>query len=164
MHAPSKHEPLNQCWSSVGPPSTTSAQHWTNIGSMYRVCWVWIQISLCPWCWRACVPVVLAHLLVWKIVIWCVCAAGCRECGGEIQRARPALWADQIRSIAGPMPDQRPWLWPIINLPLLVLSWQMCSIMTVLSEVSWDLNGYSDFHKMYAIEWLTWHCEDWNNI
>ena len=36
---PSKHKTFNQCWFNVGPPSTTTAQHWTNIGSMSRVCW-----------------------------------------------------------------------------------------------------------------------------
>ena len=36
---PSKHEALNQCWGNVGPPSTTSSQHWPNIDSMPRVCW-----------------------------------------------------------------------------------------------------------------------------
>ena len=36
---PSKHEALNQRWVNVGPPSTTSGQHWPNIGSMPRVCW-----------------------------------------------------------------------------------------------------------------------------
>ena len=36
---PSQRETLYQCWFSVGPPSTTSGQHWTNIGSMSRVCW-----------------------------------------------------------------------------------------------------------------------------
>ena len=35
---PRKHETLNQCWFN-GPPSTTSAQYWTKIGSMSRVCW-----------------------------------------------------------------------------------------------------------------------------
>ena len=25
---PTKHQTLNQCWFNVGPPSTTSAQHW----------------------------------------------------------------------------------------------------------------------------------------
>ena len=34
-------ETLNQCWVNAGPPSTTSGQHWPNIGSMYRVCWGW---------------------------------------------------------------------------------------------------------------------------
>ena len=36
---PSKHETLTQCWFSVGPPSSTSAQHWTNKRSTSRVCW-----------------------------------------------------------------------------------------------------------------------------
>ena len=35
---PRKHETVTQCWFNVGPPSTTSGQHWTNIGSMYRLC------------------------------------------------------------------------------------------------------------------------------
>ena len=38
---PSKHEALNQSWGNVGPPSTTSSQHWPNIDSMPRVCWAW---------------------------------------------------------------------------------------------------------------------------
>ena len=29
---PSKHETFTQCWFNVWPPSTTLAQHWTNIG------------------------------------------------------------------------------------------------------------------------------------
>ena len=32
-----KHETSTQCWSNVGPPSTTLAQHWFNIGWMSRV-------------------------------------------------------------------------------------------------------------------------------
>ena len=40
---PSKHETLTQCWFNVGPPSARLSQHWTNIGSMYRVCWVCAQ-------------------------------------------------------------------------------------------------------------------------
>ena len=31
-----------QCWSTVGPPSTTSAQQWTNIGWTSRVCQLWL--------------------------------------------------------------------------------------------------------------------------
>ena len=31
---PNKHETLNQCRVNAGPPSTTSAQHWSNIVSM----------------------------------------------------------------------------------------------------------------------------------
>ena len=37
---------MNRCWTAthyltnVGPPSTTVAQHWSDIGSMCRVCWV----------------------------------------------------------------------------------------------------------------------------
>ena len=34
----SKHI-LKQCWSNVGPASTTLAHHLTNIASMSRVCW-----------------------------------------------------------------------------------------------------------------------------
>ena len=36
---PSKHETLNHRWFNVGPSSTTLAQHWTNNGTMSRVCW-----------------------------------------------------------------------------------------------------------------------------
>ena len=32
--------PASTSWAIVGPPSTTLAQHWFNIGSMSRVCWV----------------------------------------------------------------------------------------------------------------------------
>ena len=39
LQHPSKHEALSHCWFNVGPPSTTLAQHWTNFGSMPRVCW-----------------------------------------------------------------------------------------------------------------------------
>ena len=35
----SKHETSTQCWTNIGPPSTTLAQHWSNIGSMSRACW-----------------------------------------------------------------------------------------------------------------------------
>ena len=35
----SKHEALTQCCSNVGPPSSTSAQHYNNIGPMPRVSW-----------------------------------------------------------------------------------------------------------------------------
>ena len=38
--APSKNETSTQSWTNVGPPSTMSAQHWSNNGSMCRVCWV----------------------------------------------------------------------------------------------------------------------------
>ena len=31
---PKKHKALVHCWFNVGPPSTTFAQHWSNIGSM----------------------------------------------------------------------------------------------------------------------------------
>ena len=37
---PSKHDALYQCWLIVGPASQTVDQHWANIGTMYRVCWV----------------------------------------------------------------------------------------------------------------------------
>ena len=33
----SQHDTLTQCWINVGPSSVTLAQHWTNIGSVYRV-------------------------------------------------------------------------------------------------------------------------------
>ena len=36
---PGKHETSTQCWTNVGPASWTVAQHWTNIGSMFPVCW-----------------------------------------------------------------------------------------------------------------------------
>ena len=38
-YRPSKHGTLIQCCSNVVPPSTTLGQHWSNIGSMGRVCW-----------------------------------------------------------------------------------------------------------------------------
>ena len=40
LKLPSKHDTSTQCKSNAGPPSTTLVQHWTNIGLMYRVCWV----------------------------------------------------------------------------------------------------------------------------
>ena len=36
---PSKHETSTQCWTNVVSPSTTLAQHWSSIGSMFRVRW-----------------------------------------------------------------------------------------------------------------------------
>ena len=39
LYPPSKQDTSTQWWPNVGPSSTTLAQHWTNIGSMYRVCW-----------------------------------------------------------------------------------------------------------------------------
>ena len=36
---PSQHHSLTHCWWNVGPPSLTLAQHCTNIGSVYPVCW-----------------------------------------------------------------------------------------------------------------------------
>ena len=36
---PDKQKTLIKCWFNVGPPSTTVAQHLTNIGSMSHVCW-----------------------------------------------------------------------------------------------------------------------------
>ena len=38
---PRKHETSTQCYTNVGPPSTTLARHWYNIGSMSRICWLW---------------------------------------------------------------------------------------------------------------------------
>ena len=37
---PSKTVTLNQCCFNVGPTSKTVGQHWKNIGSISRVCWV----------------------------------------------------------------------------------------------------------------------------
>ena len=37
---PTRHDTSIQCWTNVGPPSTTLAQHCSNIGSMCRVCWI----------------------------------------------------------------------------------------------------------------------------
>ena len=59
----SKQETSTQCWTNVDPPSTTLAQHWTNIGSMSLVCWVyaclcalmcmyWWFKSVCTLAWR----------------------------------------------------------------------------------------------------------------
>ena len=39
---------LNQCWFIDGTPSTTTAQHRPNIGSMHRVCWVGECSYKCP--------------------------------------------------------------------------------------------------------------------
>ena len=39
LTSPSKNETSTQCCTNVGPPSTTLAQHWLNIGWMSRVCW-----------------------------------------------------------------------------------------------------------------------------
>ena len=59
---PSKHETLNQCWFNVGPPSTTSAQHWTNIGLMSHVCWVCRILAS----WNC-----IAHLITrWREVLY----------------------------------------------------------------------------------------------
>ena len=42
----SKHDTLTLFWYNVGPPSTTSAQQYTRIGSTSRVCWeIWISIA-----------------------------------------------------------------------------------------------------------------------
>ena len=41
------HSTLKQCWVNVGRPSTTSAQHWSNIGSMPRVFWVTAYVMPC---------------------------------------------------------------------------------------------------------------------
>ena len=38
-HPPSKHETLTHCWVDVCSPSTSTAQHQPDIGSMSRVCW-----------------------------------------------------------------------------------------------------------------------------
>ena len=39
---------LARCWIIVGLPSTTLAQHWSNIGSTYRVCWdCYPKCSIC---------------------------------------------------------------------------------------------------------------------
>ena len=35
-----KHDTSTQCLTNVGPPSTTLAQHWSNIGWMSRIYWV----------------------------------------------------------------------------------------------------------------------------
>ena len=40
LRIPSKRETLTQYCFDVGPPSSTSAQHQNNIGSMSCVCWV----------------------------------------------------------------------------------------------------------------------------
>ena len=37
-HLSSKHQALSHCWFNVGPASQTLDQHWTNNGSMPRVC------------------------------------------------------------------------------------------------------------------------------
>ena len=47
---PSKHDTSTQCWSNIGPTSTTVAQHWTNIVLMYRV-----YCDTYQWNWR-CSP------------------------------------------------------------------------------------------------------------
>ena len=36
----SKQDTLTQCYFNAGPASATLIEHWNNIGSMYRVCWV----------------------------------------------------------------------------------------------------------------------------
>ena len=40
-----KHDTLTQCWLNVGPASQTMVQHWTIIGSVYRVYWAWCNQS-----------------------------------------------------------------------------------------------------------------------
>ena len=41
------NDTLTKCWFNVGPPSTTLAQHWTNIGSVYYVlCWYHVHLKL----------------------------------------------------------------------------------------------------------------------
>ena len=43
---PNKHDTLKQYWFNVGPPSTTLAQHETDIVTMCRVCWVDLRSQL----------------------------------------------------------------------------------------------------------------------
>ena len=38
-HYPSKHGTMTLCWFNVGPSSATLDQHWTNTGSLSRICW-----------------------------------------------------------------------------------------------------------------------------
>ena len=42
---PSKHETSTQCWTNIGTPTTTLAQHRSSIGSMSRACWVGTAIQ-----------------------------------------------------------------------------------------------------------------------
>ena len=38
QYFPSKHDTSTQCWYNLGASSTMLAQHWTNVGFMYRLC------------------------------------------------------------------------------------------------------------------------------
>ena len=67
---PSKHGTLKQCWSNVGPPSATLAQHYTSIVWMCRVCWH----DTLRWC-IACKPhyklcKLLSHCLGWNTTLY----------------------------------------------------------------------------------------------
>ena len=50
---PSEHDPLIQCCVNAGPPSPSSAEHLSSIGSMYRVCWeqclILVFVSVFPY-------------------------------------------------------------------------------------------------------------------
>ena len=69
---PSKDEALTQGWFNVGPPSSTSAQHWTNLGLTSRVRYYWV-------CWVERVLVLFRPAAHW----WLVAA---------VSRLSPYLW------------------------------------------------------------------------
>ena len=66
----SKHDTSTQYWTNVGPPSTTLAQHWSNIGWMYRVCWVITQqLAQCQ-CMVLHVAIIRRRLRWPQIIVW----------------------------------------------------------------------------------------------
>ena len=46
IYYPSKQDTTTECLTNVGPPSTTLAQHWSNIGWLCRVCWDGTQLEV----------------------------------------------------------------------------------------------------------------------
>ena len=65
---PSKHKTLSQCWLNVGPPSTTSPQHWAGIGSISNALYGNNTIFVLNNIYFKCFHSIIWH---WKIMILC---------------------------------------------------------------------------------------------
>ena len=152
-----KHETVNQCCVDVGPPSTTSAHHQPNIGSISRVCWragvtyQW-QGGACPDFWDMSSGPPVTFLCTVDTYFAYVTASGVRVCVTCVYHM-VACFCDRC----APLP---------LRLPILVLRWLTGGSTAATLAHLWASTGPTLFASgqhpfcKYLHFCVTWLCVD----
>ena len=94
----SKHETLSQCWANAGPPSSTLAQNWPNIGTTSHVCWYITSLealdcSVSITLWQESIHILYRFVWRWHHRMHTAVIVP----GATVLESRPAYWVSRHR-------------------------------------------------------------------